>query len=103
MTLENIPTNDEVEEVANELKGEWRENRFGKTLVLALNLKQLAKINILARAIRRVIGRGARYPDPNWKWMAPRTAESLKRFVRKMKEAKRSSAAFNRLNSDRMT
>jgi hypothetical protein len=46
----------------------------------------------LARAIRRVIGRGQRYPDPNWKWICPRTANSLERFARLLARANRQPA-----------
>jgi hypothetical protein len=45
----------------------------------------------LARAVRRVTGRGRSYVDPNWKWLAPRTAASLERLAQHLDEFKRSA------------
>jgi len=88
--LENLPNNHEVDQIAEELDGTWQETRFGKSLTLNLGLAQVTKINLLAKAVRRVVGRGARYQDRNWKWKAPRAANSLEEFVRKLKAARRS-------------
>lgn len=87
--LQNIPVNEHVEEFAEELEGTWSEGEWGKHLCVDLSLKDLAKINRLARAIRSIVGRGARYSVPSWKWIAPRTAVSLEEFVRKLKAARR--------------
>lgn len=35
----------------------------------------------LAVAVRRTVGRGRRYADSNWKWLAPRTAAALLRLA----------------------
>jgi hypothetical protein len=45
----------------------------------------------LARAVRRVIGRGRSYADPNWKWLVPRTAASLERLAQHLDEFRRSA------------
>lgn len=87
--LENLPNNREVDQIAEELEGTWQETRFGKSLTLNLGMEQISKINLLAKAVRRVVRRGARYEDRNWKWKAPRAAASLEEFVRKLKAAAR--------------
>lgn len=89
MELQNIPVNESVEELAEELEGTWAKREWGQHLCVDLSLKDLAKINRLAKAVRSVAGRGARYPVPSWKWIAPRAAASLELFVRKVKEARR--------------
>lgn len=89
LEVQNIPMNESVEELAEELEGTWSQGEWGKHLCVNLSLKDLTKINRLAKAIRSVVGRGANYPVPSWKWIAPRTAASLEQFVRKMKEALR--------------
>jgi hypothetical protein len=45
----------------------------------------------LARAVRRVTAKGQSYPDPNWKWLADRTADSLERFAQHVDEFRRSA------------
>jgi len=89
LRLQHLPCNDHVRELVAEWEGEWESSDRGETLTLMFSLRDLAKVNQLARAIRSVVGRGARYQDSNWKWLAPRTADTLHRFVRQMKEAMR--------------
>jgi len=93
MELQNIPVNENVEELADELEGTWSKGEWGKHLCVDLSLKELTKINRLAKAVRSVAGRGARYSVPSWKWIAPRTAASLEQFVRKVKAVKRADLA----------
>lgn len=50
-------------------------------LTLALHVHEIGIVEKFAKAIRRIVGRGRRYSDPNWKWIYPRTADSLDRFV----------------------
>lgn len=89
MEFQNIPVNENVEELAEELEGTWSKGEWGKHICVDLSLKDLAKLNQLAKAIRSVVGRGARYFVPSWKWIAPRTAASLEECVRKLKAARR--------------
>jgi len=88
--LDNLPCNEEVDKIAEELGGTWQETRFGKSLTLNLGMAQISRINHLAKAVRRVVGRGAQYEDRNWKWKAPRAAASLEEFVRELKAARKS-------------
>jgi len=89
MEFQNIPVNEHVEELSEEFEGTWSEGEWGKHLCIDLSLKDLAKLNRLAKAIRSVVGRGVRYSVPSWKWIAPRTAASLEECVRKLKAARR--------------
>lgn len=82
LILDNVPFNDEVKSVATALGGAWKSTRTGERLVLELSVTDAEEEIIwLAQAIRNVVGRGKRYPDRNWKWIAPRTANSLKRLA----------------------
>jgi hypothetical protein len=45
----------------------------------------------LARAVRGVTAKGQSYPNPNWKWLADRTADSLERFAQHVDEFRRSA------------
>ena len=85
LILDNVPFDDDVKTVAEELEGTWQTTRTGERLTLNLSASQKADIRRLATAIRKVVGRGRRYLDSNWKWIAPRTATSLEGFARKLK------------------
>ena len=82
LTLSNVPVDDDVKELAGELDGIWESTRFGERLSLALSVSQYTAISKLATAIRNVVGKGRHYDDPNWKWIARRTAKSLERLAR---------------------
>lgn len=77
--MDSIPFDDEAKAVAAELDGSWQATRTGQRLTLNLSCSQTSGIIRLATAIRRVVGRGRRYDDPNWKWIARRTANALNR------------------------
>ena len=80
-------SNDNVKELAAELDGTWAQNRSGERLTLELSVSQSTAISDLAVAIRNVVGRGRRYDDPNWKWIARRTAKSLERLAKVLAKA----------------
>jgi hypothetical protein len=82
LTLSNVPVDDDVKELAAELDGIWDSTRFGERLTLTLSVSQCTAISNLATAIRNVVGKGRHYDDPNWKWIARRTAKSLERLAR---------------------
>lgn len=90
LILDNVPFDDEVKRVGSDLDGTWQTTRTGERLVLTLPVTDSGGIAWLAEAIRQVVGRGKRYPDRNWKWIAPRTAKSLERLVREFGKSKRS-------------
>ena len=82
LTLSNVPFDDDVKELAAELDGTWDQCRYGERLTLELSASQFTAISELAAAIRKIVGRGRRYDDPNWKWIARRTAKSLERLAK---------------------
>jgi hypothetical protein len=61
------------------------------TLRVHIRPKDAPFLRKLARAVRRVTGRGRSYVDPNWKWLAPRTAASLERLAQHLDEFRRSA------------
>lgn len=82
LVLDNVPFDDDVKAVAEELEGTWQSTRTGERLSLNLTAFQKADLRRLAVAIRKVVGRGRSYLDKNWKWIAPRTATSLERLTK---------------------
>ncbi len=82
LTLYPVPWDEDVEILANTLHGEWKDIPTGRVLSLPMTIRSVPNIRKLARAIRKVIGRGRTYVDSNWKWSARRTADSLERFAR---------------------
>jgi hypothetical protein len=88
LTLSNVPFDDDVKELAAELDGTWDQSRYGERLTLELSVSQFTAISELATTIRNVVGRGRRYDDPNWKWIARRTARSLERLAKVLSKVK---------------
>ena len=82
LLLDNVPYDDHVREIATSMDGTWQSSRTGERLTLNLPADDCGNIRGLAKAIADVVGRGKRYLDPNWKWIARRTAKSLERLVR---------------------
>jgi hypothetical protein len=87
LELSPAPHNAEVCEVVERHGGQVTHAPLGVSVRLSVGPKDARRVRDLARAIRRVIGRGQRYPDPNWKWLCPRTANSLERFARLLARA----------------
>lgn len=58
--------------------------------IINMPVHQPRSIRDLAKAIRRTTARGERYPDANWKWIAPRTADALQRLASCLAAAARS-------------
>ena len=81
LTLHNVPFDDDVKELGTERDRIWESTRFGERLSLELSASQCTAISTLATAIRNVVGKGRHYHDPNWKWIARRTAKSLERLA----------------------
>jgi hypothetical protein len=81
LTFHNIPCNEYVEEVVADCGGEWLDLPTGRRLTLKMSVSSVTSIRRLAHAIRKIPGRGRRYGDSNWKWMCPRTANSLDHFA----------------------
>jgi hypothetical protein len=79
--LTNVPWDELVVEIAEELDGRWSDIPTGRCLTLTMTAKNATQLGKLAEAIRKVVGRGRRYLDCNWKWMAPRAANSLNKLA----------------------
>lgn len=81
LTLHNVPWDEDVEDFVEQLCGQWEEVPMGRILKLPMSIKSAPTIRKLAKAIRKVTGRGKTYDNSNWKWVTRRTAESLERFA----------------------
>jgi hypothetical protein len=88
LELAPAPYNAEIRELVEQHGGQVTQAPGGATIRLAVSRGDTRIVRELARAVRRVIRRGQRYPDPNWKWICPRTADSLERFASVMSEAR---------------
>ena len=86
LILKNVPWDEHVEAIANAAGGKWTGDWSARTLTLPLTVRSITTIRKLAEAIRKVTGRGRRYPIPNWKWVTRRTADSLQLFADRLKE-----------------
>jgi hypothetical protein len=89
LELRHPPLNAEVTEFLEDQDCEFRYTALCTIISLHLTVAIGSKvIKDLGRAIRRVTGRGQRYSDPNWKWICPRTSDSLVLFARALTEAR---------------
>jgi hypothetical protein len=89
LALRNAPHDPEVDAIAREMNGTWQSLGSGRILTVSLTIKQVPQLRKLAKSIRRVVGRGKRYVDSNWRWIAPRTAGSLERLATVLIEFRR--------------
>jgi hypothetical protein len=90
LTLYPVPWDEDVEALVEALGGKWQEIPPGRVLKVPMTIRSVPDIRRLARAIRKVTGRGKRYVTANWKWSTRRTADSLERFARLLVEWNRS-------------
>ena len=81
LTLYPVPWDGDVEILADKLGGKWQNHPTGRLLEVPLTIRSVADIRRLARAIRKVTGRGETCPNPNWKRVAAKTADSLEHFA----------------------
>ena len=92
LELENSPYNEGVVSFIADLGGRIDRTPRGANITLTVRHAGGSRsVRELAKAIRRVTGRGQRYPDPNWKWIARRTADSLERFASFLTQANRAA------------
>lgn len=86
LQLSRVPRDEELESLVQDLGGNWSgDTRWTSVLKLNFTSKDYGTINRLALAIRRVVGRGKQYVNSNWKWVAPRAAQSLKQFAQELR------------------
>ena len=96
LELLHPPHDAEVEELITDKGGRVGQLTAGPcgppvTFRIPIRPKDAPFLRKLARAVRRVTGRGRSYVDPNWKWLAPRTAASLERLAQHLDEFRRSA------------
>lgn len=91
LSLVYLPLVDEIIELLESRKAEVKDYRGMTTAKIRLTTKDLAFIRKLATAVRRLIGRGRRYPDRNWKWQCPRAADSLEQFADHLRTCRQAS------------
>lgn len=89
LTLHNAPFSDEVRAVVGRRGGRALGDPPTVIELDFLSPRSARAVRELAAAVRGVTARGRRYPNPNWKWVAPRTADSLLRFALLLAEAAR--------------
>ena len=99
LTLSNVPWDEHVEALADDVGGKWTGDLTARTLTLSLSITNITAIRKLAEAIRKVAGRGRQYSDRNWKWVTRRTADSLQLFADRLKEYRRMGRALVVTNS----
>jgi hypothetical protein len=87
--LWNPPLDDDVAELIDAHGGKITGSRPALEVEIALLTKEVSFLRTLAKAFRRIVGRGGRYPVPNWKWICPRTADSLDRLADRLMEYRR--------------
>jgi hypothetical protein len=68
LTLYPVPWDKDVETLVDQLGGQWQDIPTGRLLSVAMTIRSVPDIRKLARAIRKVTGRGKRYVDSRWKW-----------------------------------
>lgn len=87
--LINPPLDDAVIELVEYEGG--RINRAYPEMYISIRLAvaEVTFLRKLATASRRVPGKGRRYSVANWKWVAPRTADSLNRLGDHLMEYRR--------------
>jgi hypothetical protein len=82
LALTHPPLDGDVRALVDDLGGRVTETKLATVLSVDLSPTDHRRVRDLARLVKAVVGRGRRYADPNWKWIAPRTAGALERFAR---------------------
>ena len=81
----NAPINSKIKNMIKQKNGEVQQ---GDTSSIKVNLtvKDSGFIKMLADEVKNMVGPGKTYKNRNWKWLCPRTATSLNRFAKILKE-----------------
>ena len=87
--LENPPLDDEITELIYAKDGKITGSRPDLHVEIPFLTKEVGSLRELAKAFRRIVGRGRTYPNANWKWVCRRTAESLDRLAGRLMEYRR--------------
>lgn len=91
LDLSHAPVDQAVRQLVESAGGQIQTGAIGTSLTIILKPSQSAFIRKLAKAIRRLVGRGQTYLDRNWRWICPRTADSLERLAANLDEYRRGS------------
>ena len=89
LTLFPVPISAELLEVVRDLEGEIFERSVDTKITLRLGVNQVMQIRKVVKEIRRITAQGRRYVNSNWKWICPRTANSLDRFANNLMKFRR--------------
>ena len=83
LQLRNSPMPGHLRELIEDRNGDvlTDERMLRADAGITVSIKRVTLIRELANAYRRTVGRGNRYLDPCWKWVCPRTADSLDRLA----------------------
>lgn len=89
LVCDHLPVSPEVEDLVANKAGILNRTATGAFSEVRLTVRDSPYLRQLAKAIRRLVGRGQRYSDANWKWICPRTAASLERLADTLLELRR--------------
>lgn len=81
LILHNSPINPDVETLVTSRDGRILEEPTCRRIELDLTIKDVPYIRKLAKAIKKIVGRGESYSNKNWKWVCLRIAEALERLA----------------------
>ena len=83
LKLINAPLDDKLRRTIyeGEAKVNYDERLLRADIFITATIKDAEYLWDLAAAYRSRIARGAKYPDPNWRWVCRRTADSLDRLA----------------------
>lgn len=77
---DNAPVKGVVEQMLKSRGGTVTRVRHSCHAQVELTASDHRFIDQIAKEIGALVGRGRRYENPNWKWICPRTRDSLRRF-----------------------
>jgi len=88
LEMRQAPQDEAVKGLIERNGGHWEPGVPATLINVRMNLKvsDAPLLRKLAKAIRRVTARGQTYPESNWKWVCPRTAEALENFAQNLRE-----------------
>ena len=78
----NIPSSVEVDRQFQQLHAESNGKDYNRTVTVSVGEAELPTLLALADAIEGIVKPGRRYDTPNYKYMCPRTAYSIREVAR---------------------
>lgn len=83
----NAPISPEIEELISSNGGELTQ-AIRNHIYIQLTPRDHEFVKLFASEIRKLVSPDREYEDSNWKWLCPRTAESLRRFAKVLERYK---------------